>query len=174
MKNLYNSNKKLVKNSLKKLTLLLLVLYVVVCHAITVTNYYYIWCSVMINEIFSTCFGSIICFIGKFYFKNIFKIVILNYLWGTVWELSLHDRFFFQIMNYQSFWNNQVYLYELFFHGMQVQTKIVKFQITIEFEINQDLLCVCVCAWYMHVLHTNVTWRTPSLRTLTYYKFFFF
>jgi hypothetical protein len=28
--------------------------------------------SVVINVIFNTCFGSTICYIGKFYFKDIF------------------------------------------------------------------------------------------------------
>jgi hypothetical protein len=51
---------------------------------------------------FNTFFGSITCYTGKFYFKEIFETVILNYLGRTVQKLSLHDRFFFRIMNYQS------------------------------------------------------------------------
>jgi hypothetical protein len=35
-------------------------------HAVTVTNYRFKWCSVVINVIFNTCFGSVICYIGKF------------------------------------------------------------------------------------------------------------
>jgi len=52
---------------MKKLVLLLSVRYAVACHAITLT-----WCSVVINVIFNTCFSSIICYIGKFYFKEFF------------------------------------------------------------------------------------------------------
>jgi hypothetical protein len=37
-----------------------------------VTNYSFTWCSVATNVIFNTCFGNIICYIGKFYFENIF------------------------------------------------------------------------------------------------------
>jgi hypothetical protein len=44
-----------------------------VCHAITVTKYRFAWCSVDINVSFNTCFGNIICYIGKFYFENIFN-----------------------------------------------------------------------------------------------------
>jgi hypothetical protein len=39
--------------SLKKLVLLLLVRYAVTCHAITVTNYRFTWCSVVTNVIWS-------------------------------------------------------------------------------------------------------------------------
>jgi hypothetical protein len=52
---------------------------VVTYHAITVTNYHFI-CSVVINAIFNTRFGSIICHIDKLHFKDIFSSVILNYL----------------------------------------------------------------------------------------------
>jgi hypothetical protein len=62
---------KMANNLLKKLVLLLSVLYAVACHAITVTNYCFTWCSVVIKAILNTCFGSIICYIGKFYFENL-------------------------------------------------------------------------------------------------------
>jgi hypothetical protein len=43
-------------------------------HAITVRNYHFTWCSIVINVIFNTCFGSILCYIGKFYFGDFFKL----------------------------------------------------------------------------------------------------
>jgi hypothetical protein len=58
MKNLYNSILKNVNNLLKKLVLLLLVQYAVTCKAIAVTDYHLLWCSVVINVIFNTCFGK--------------------------------------------------------------------------------------------------------------------
>jgi hypothetical protein len=52
MKNLYNSKlKKEANNLLEKTVLLLTVQYAVTCHAITVINYHFTWCSVMINMI---------------------------------------------------------------------------------------------------------------------------
>jgi hypothetical protein len=53
MKNLYNSKLKKV-NLLEKLVLLLLVQNAITCHAITVTNYHFTWCSAMINVMFNT------------------------------------------------------------------------------------------------------------------------
>jgi hypothetical protein len=53
------------------LVLLLSVRYAVACHAITVTNYRFTWCSVLINVVFNACFGSTICHMGKFYFNDI-------------------------------------------------------------------------------------------------------
>jgi hypothetical protein len=44
---------------------------VVACHAITVANYPFTWCSVVINVISNSCFGSVICYIGKFYIEDI-------------------------------------------------------------------------------------------------------
>jgi hypothetical protein len=41
-------------------------------------------CSVVINVIFNTCFGSIVCYIGEFYFED-----FLNYhfeLFGEMYE----------------------------------------------------------------------------------------
>jgi hypothetical protein len=55
MKNLNNSillNQLTI--SLKKLVLLLLVWYAITCHVITVTNYHFTWCSVVINVMFNT------------------------------------------------------------------------------------------------------------------------
>jgi hypothetical protein len=74
MKNLCNSKSltKLAKHLLRQLVLLLSVRYTVACNTITVANYHLMWCSVVINMIFNTCFGSVICYIGKFYFKHIF------------------------------------------------------------------------------------------------------
>jgi hypothetical protein len=57
-------------------------------------------------------------------------------------EIIITRRFFFQITNYQGFWNNQVNLYEFFLLGTKVQIKILiitKFRI-IGFWINQVLL----------------------------------
>jgi hypothetical protein len=50
--------------------LLLSVQKVVACHAITVTNYRFRWCSAVINVICNTCFGSVICYTSKFYFED--------------------------------------------------------------------------------------------------------
>jgi hypothetical protein len=74
MKNLYNSKLKKANNLLKQLVLLLWVQYAVTCHTITVTNYCFVGCSVVTDVIFNTCFGSIICYIGKFYFKDFFSL----------------------------------------------------------------------------------------------------
>jgi len=41
----------LVNSLLEKLVLLLLIQYSIARHAITVTNYYFMWCSVVINVI---------------------------------------------------------------------------------------------------------------------------
>jgi hypothetical protein len=46
--------------------------YVLTCHTITVTNYHFMWCSAVTNVIFNTGFGSVIFYIGKFYFKDFF------------------------------------------------------------------------------------------------------
>jgi hypothetical protein len=55
MKNLYNSNKKKLTNNLpEKLVLLLSTQYAISCHAITFTNYHFMWCGVVINVIFNT------------------------------------------------------------------------------------------------------------------------
>jgi hypothetical protein len=62
------------------------------CRAITVTDYHFTWCSVVVNAIFNTCFGSITCYVGKFYFR-VFLIFVLNYF----------GRFFLQMMNYRGF-----------------------------------------------------------------------
>jgi len=56
----------------KTLVLILSVRYMVAYHAITVTNYHFKWSSVVINVMFNTRFGSIICYIGTFYFEDIF------------------------------------------------------------------------------------------------------
>jgi hypothetical protein len=136
--------KKTFTNSLlKKLVLLLLVWYAVSCHTITVTNYHFMWCSIVINVIFSTCFGSIICYIGKFYFEDFLNC---NFkLFGEkCMEIITTGLIFFCIMNYQGFWNNQANLHEFFFPGMYIKTKIqniMKFRI-VEFLINQVLLYI--------------------------------
>jgi hypothetical protein len=62
--------------------MLLLVQYAVTCHAITVAYYHFTWCSVVANTIFSTCFGTIICYTDKFYLENFLSFLII---WrGTV------------------------------------------------------------------------------------------
>jgi hypothetical protein len=95
MMNLYNSKsfKKLANSLLRKLVLLLSVQYAVACHAITVTNYCFTWCSVVINVIRNICFGSIICYIGKFYYEDIFLIFIL-YCVGELYENYHHRKDF--------------------------------------------------------------------------------
>jgi hypothetical protein len=42
----------------------------VACHTITVTDYRFTWCSVVMNVIFNTCFVSVIYHIGKYCFKD--------------------------------------------------------------------------------------------------------
>jgi hypothetical protein len=56
MKNLCNSAffLKLAKYLLEKIVLLLSVQYAIACHAITVTNYHFMWCSVVIEVMFNT------------------------------------------------------------------------------------------------------------------------
>jgi hypothetical protein len=56
MKNFYNSKikKKKANNLLEKLVWLLSVRYAVACHAITVTNYHFTWCTLVLNVIFNT------------------------------------------------------------------------------------------------------------------------
>jgi hypothetical protein len=70
MKNLYNSTFKKANSLLKKLVLLLLVQYVFACHTITVTKKHFTCCSVVLNVMFNTCFGSTICYTGKFYIED--------------------------------------------------------------------------------------------------------
>jgi hypothetical protein len=50
MNNIYNSKEKM-NNLWKKLVLLLLLLYAVTCHTITVTNYHFTLCSIVKNVI---------------------------------------------------------------------------------------------------------------------------
>jgi hypothetical protein len=50
----FKIKKKLANNLLEKLVLLLLVWYAIACHAITVTNLHFTWCSVVINLMFNT------------------------------------------------------------------------------------------------------------------------
>jgi hypothetical protein len=56
MKNVCKSKlkKKLANSLLEKLVLLLSVWYAVACHSITVTNYRFTWCTVVINVMFNT------------------------------------------------------------------------------------------------------------------------
>jgi hypothetical protein len=63
--------------------------------------------------IFNSSFGSIICYIGKFYFKDFVKFQVI---WGELCE-NYHYRtdFFLSITNYQSFLNKEVNFYEFFF-----------------------------------------------------------
>jgi hypothetical protein len=91
MKNLCNLVFKLVNSLLKKFVLWL-----------PVTNYHFAWCSVVINVIFNTCFGSTNCHKGKSYFRDLL-VMILNLVGGNCMRLLLQDRFFFQIMNYEGF-----------------------------------------------------------------------
>jgi hypothetical protein len=73
-----------------------------------------VWCNVVTNMIFNTCFGSIICYLGKFYFS-----VFLNCyfkLFGEKW-LKIITGLFLYINKYEGFQNNQVSLCEIFFLG---------------------------------------------------------
>jgi hypothetical protein len=90
MKNLYKLKfNKFANNAFKKLVLLLLVPHAVACHAITATNYHVMLCSVVINAIFNTCFSSIIFYIGKLYFEDIFKLPF-SIIWGELYENYQH------------------------------------------------------------------------------------
>jgi hypothetical protein len=101
MKNLCNSNllKKLASSLLKELVLLLLLKYAVTCRAITVKNYHFIWCTVVINVIFNPCFGSIICHISKFYFKDIFLNCHFELFWENCMKITITGQIF--LLNYK-------------------------------------------------------------------------
>jgi hypothetical protein len=115
---------------LEKLVLLLSVWYAIAFHIITVTNYHFMWCSVLINVMFNTV--KLLSIISERTTKNkrmrenyrCRKLFILNYLGIIVWKLSQQGRCFFWSMNYQGFWNNQANLYEFFLLGTQVKTEI--------------------------------------------------
>jgi hypothetical protein len=49
------------------------------------------WYSIVINVIFSTCFGSFICHIGKFYFRDICFKLSFQFIWGELYE-NYHYR----------------------------------------------------------------------------------
>jgi hypothetical protein len=72
MKNLYSSKFNKANNLFKKLLLFLSVQNLVACHAITLTNYRFKWCSVVINVIFQYLFReySLLHRYRKFYFKD--------------------------------------------------------------------------------------------------------
>jgi hypothetical protein len=79
MKNLYDPKfiKKIANNLFKKLSYR--------CNMqLPVTNYCFLRCSVVIKAIVNTCFSSIICYIGKFYFEDFlysyFKLFKENYM----------------------------------------------------------------------------------------------
>jgi hypothetical protein len=70
----------------------------VACHTITVTNYRFMWCSVVINV--NLFWRSIVCYGGKFYFEdflnshfelfeeNCMKIVSIGKIYLMDYELS--------------------------------------------------------------------------------------
>jgi hypothetical protein len=51
---------------------------------------------------FNTCFGSVICHIGKFYFKDFLKL--FKIIWGQLHEHHHYrEGLLFHITNYQGF-----------------------------------------------------------------------
>jgi hypothetical protein len=75
-----------------------------------VTDYCFKWCRVMM-VIFNTCFGSIICHIGKFYFKD-FLNCYFKVFGDKCMKIITTGHIF--ILNYQGFQNNQANSYEFF------------------------------------------------------------
>jgi hypothetical protein len=126
--------------------------YAVACHAITVTNYRFTWCIIVINVMFNTVKPLAIVFERSMKNKqwmrekiDLGQLIILNYLGRIVWKLSLQGRFFVRIMNYKGFWNNQVNLFEFFLLGTYIWIA-TKYWIT-ERWFNQVLL-YCYCRYY--------------------------
>jgi hypothetical protein len=52
------------------------------------TNYHSTWCSVVINVIYNTCFGSrdIVCYIGNFHFEHFFFKLSFQIMWEELYE----------------------------------------------------------------------------------------
>jgi hypothetical protein len=63
--------------------------------AIAVTNYRFTWCSVVIKVICNTCFGSIICYVGKFYFEDILLNCHLELFGENYMEIITTGQIFF-------------------------------------------------------------------------------
>jgi hypothetical protein len=95
---------------LKKLVLLLLVRYVVTHHVITVTNYHFTWCSVVMNVIFNTCVGSIICYIGKFYFEDFFFNCNFKLFGENCMKIITTGQICLSNYELSRFWNNHLNL----------------------------------------------------------------
>jgi hypothetical protein len=83
----------------------------------------------------------------------LFQVVISNYSGRIVWKLSLQDRFFFQITNYQGFWNNQINLYE-FFSPWDVS---LKYEIVRNFELQSFKLTRFCCSLFNDTLSLTQT-----------------
>jgi hypothetical protein len=106
MKNLYNSNfkeEKLANSVLEKLVLLLSVQYAISCHAISVTDYNFMWYSVVINVMFNTVKPLSIVSKRSVTNKQIQetigarKLFISNCLRRIAWKLSLLGNFSFKL-----------------------------------------------------------------------------
>jgi hypothetical protein len=106
----FRIKKEKANNVLEKLVLLQSVWYAITCHIISITNYHFTWCSVVINVMFNavkplsivserTAINKDKC--GKTI--DVAKLFILNYFERTIWKLSLQGRSFFRITNYQGF-----------------------------------------------------------------------
>jgi hypothetical protein len=145
---------------------------VVVCHAITVTNHRFTWCSAVqwcfLILVLAVSYVTQANFISKLFFKLSFWII-----WGgTVWKSLLQDKFLFQIMNYRGFQHNQVNLHKLFFLGMQVRN-IAKFEIT-EFQIKQVLVNSAYFCFLLFKYVCNVMLRIFYCIYSRYFSFFLF
>jgi hypothetical protein len=67
--------------------------YVVACLSITITNDCFTCCSVVIDVIFNTCFGTVICYIGTLCFKG-FLNLLFPIIWGELYEKYHHRTYF--------------------------------------------------------------------------------
>jgi hypothetical protein len=81
--------------------------YVATSHIITVTNYHFTWCTVVINVIFNTCFRIVICYICKFYFKD-FLHCNFELFSKKCMKIDITGHIFLLTTNYQGFQNNYV------------------------------------------------------------------
>jgi hypothetical protein len=57
-------------------------------------------CRVQINVIFNACFGSIICYIGKFYFEDVFLNCHFVLFGENCMKSITTGEIFLSIMNY--------------------------------------------------------------------------
>jgi hypothetical protein len=81
---------------LEKLVLLLLVQYAIACHDITVTNYHFMWCSVVITQMFNTAKHPSIISERTMKNKQMWESYLFLIIWGEMYEnYHLQCRFFF-------------------------------------------------------------------------------